>query len=280
MSRRPGLYALLLKAYPREYSAARSAEMLATLEESNGGRVDVREAAGLLIGALRQRRLSDQMRHRRTTLMSAAWLAALLLLGVRFAVGSAIAVIDLRASDLQPDPQALGGLLSAAVLALALRGRVRVALTVLLLGLLPLTGLAVAMGEPLPVLLSFAVPAIVLGVMSARPPIAVTTYSWWWLVVPPLWGAALVVSYSPLLQVATVAVVTVLAGCGARFAFAAATVFLVMAADVVLSNLMLFASIYGGDLVTSAAMIGIAGVLVLLGRPALTRRLEPVNPTG
>ena len=279
MSRRPGLYALLLKAYPREYSAARSAEMLATLEESNGGRVDVREAAGLLIGALRQRRLSDQMRHRRTTLMSAAWLAALLLLGVRFAVGSAIAVIDLRASDLQPDPQALGGLLSAAVLALALRGRVRVALTVLLLGLLPLTGLAVAMAEPLPVL-SFAVPAIVLGVMSARPPIAVTTYSWWWLVVPPLWGAALVVSYSPLLQVATVAVVTVLAGCGARFAFAAATVFLVMAADVVLSSLMFFATIYGGDLVTSAAMIGIAGVLVLLGRPALTRRLEPVNPTG
>jgi hypothetical protein len=279
MSRRPGLYALLLKAYPREYSAARSAEMLATLEESNGGRVDAREAAGLLIGALRQRRLSDQMRHRRTTLMSAAWLAALLLLGVRFAVGSAIAVIDLRASDLQPDPQALGGLLSAAVLALALRGRVRVALTVLLLGLLPLTGLAVAMAEPLPVL-SFAVPAIVLGVMSARPPIAVTTYSWWWLVVPPLWGAALAVSYSPLLQVATVAVVTVLAGCGARFAFAAATVFLVMAADVVLSSLMFFATIYGGDLVTSAAMIGIAGVLVLLGRPALTRRLEPVNPTG
>lgn len=278
MSRRPGLYALLLKAYPREYSAAHSGELLATLEESSGGRAHAREAAGLLIGALRQRRMSDQVRHRRTIVMSAAWLASLLLFGLSFAVGSAIAVMDVRAGGVQTSPRALGGLLSGAVLALALRGRVRAALTVLLLGLVPLSGLAVAIQEPLPALLSLAVPAIVLGVISARQPLAVTTYSWWWLAVPPLLGAGLMLSYSPIyVQVATLALVTALAGCEARFAFAAATVFLVMAADIVLSALVR-STIYGGDLATSAAMTVIAVFLALLGSPALTRRLTPASP--
>jgi hypothetical protein len=281
MSRRPGLYALLLKAYPREYSAAHSAELLATLEESSGGRVDAREAAGLLIGALRQRRLSDQVRRRRTTLMSAAWLAGLLLLGLSFAVGSALAVMDVRSGGLQSTPRELGGLLSGLVLALALRGRVRSALTLLLLALVPLSGLAVATGEPLPAVLSLVVPAIVLGVMSsARQPFAVTTYSWWWLAVPPLWGAGLMVSSSPIyLQVATLALVTLLAGGEARFALAAATAFLVMAADIMLSALARF-SLYGDDLATAAAMTGIAVVLALLGSPVLARRLTPASPTA
>lgn len=280
MSRRPGLYALLLKAYPREYSAAHSRELLATLEESSGGRVHAREAAGLLIGALRQRRLSDQMRQRRITVMSAAWLAGLVLLGLGFAVGSAIAVMDVRAGGLQIAPRALGGLLSGVVLALALRGRVRAALTVLLLGPVPLSGLTVVMQEPSLALLSLVVPAIVLGVMATRQPFELTTHSWWWLAVPPLWGAGLMLSSSPVyVQVATLALMTALAGGEARVAFAAATVCLVLAADIVLSALVRF-SMYGGDLETAAAMTGIAVFLALLGSPALTHRLTPAIPTA
>jgi hypothetical protein len=280
VSRRPGLYALLLKAYPREYSAAHGGELLATLEESSGGRVVAREAAGLLLGAVRQRRLSDRVRDRRTALICAAWLGALLLLGLDLAVGTAIAVGDLRDGALQDTPRALGGLLSGAVLALCLRGRVRGALAVLLLELVLVSGLAVATYEPSLVSVSLVVPVIVLGVMSARQPSAVSTRSWWWLAVPPLWGAGLMASSSSAiwLQVSTLALVTVLAGCEARFALAAAGVFLVMAADVVLAAVVLSSSVHPRVLALGAAMVGIALFLALLGGPALTRSLSPASP--
>ena len=282
MSRRRGLYALLLKAYPREYSATHGGELLATLEESSGGRGVVREAAGLLLGAVRQRRLADLVRDRRTSLISAAWLGTLLLLGVDFAVGTATAVSDLREGGLHVTAQVIGGLLSGAVLALCLCGRVRSALAALLLELILLTGLAVTTYELSPVSVSLLVPVIVLSVMSLRQQHAVFTGSWWWLVVPPLWGAGLTMSSSSAvyLQIATLALVTVLAGCQARFALAAAGVFLVMAADTLLSAAVTFSSILERDLTTAAAFLGSALFLALLGGPALTRSPSPAVPTA
>jgi hypothetical protein len=65
------VYQHLLRAYPQDYATAHGGELLATREQSSHGKLLAREVIGLLLGAIRQRHLSDRVRSRRLTVVLA-----------------------------------------------------------------------------------------------------------------------------------------------------------------------------------------------------------------
>jgi hypothetical protein len=229
MSAANWLYRLLLRTYPRDYAGVHGGELLATLEQSSGGRIRGREVTGLLVGGVRQRWLQDRLRRRRTTVTSAAWPAVLVLLSCDFMGNVGVALyLRLSAEGRSPILQSwdvpVSMLASLALFALALRGNPRPALLFALASyLLPLIRNADELSWD--VLLHFgplhALTLAALAIVAVRRK-SITAVSWWWLLPPAAFGAlaAMPPPISGIALVTALVLVAIVAVCEARFALA------------------------------------------------------------
>jgi hypothetical protein len=237
MSAADRLYRLLLRTYPRDYAAVHGGELLATLEQSSGGRVRVREVTGLLVGGVRQRWLQDRLRQRRATVTSAVWPAVLVLLGFDFMYNVASALMLFSSGGLSIILQSwvvpVSMLASLLLFALALLGNPRPALLFALAScLLPLVRSAGAFSwadlAAIGSLHALTLAALAIVVVRRK---SFSAVSWWWLLPLAVLGVLASIP-SPVAWIAlgtAVALLAIVAVCEARFALALVPFCFVMA---------------------------------------------------
>ncbi|HST83937.1 MAG TPA: hypothetical protein VLL08_19540 [Kineosporiaceae bacterium] len=271
------LYQLLLRTYPRDYAAVHGGELLATLEQSSGGRIRVREVTGLLVGSVRQRWLQDRLRQPRATVTSAVWPAVLVLLGFDFMFNVASAL------HMLPSPSGPSAILQSWVVpasmlpslllfALALLGHPRPALLFALASyLLPLVRDAGAFSwsDLTPVVSLHALTLAALAITTVRRK-SFSAGSWGWLLPPALLGF-LATMPSPVAGIAlgtALALLAIVAVCEARFALALVPLCFAMACSY-LTQWWTHDSYPGSNFVALCAAIAAGVGLVFLLRAGL-----------